>query len=181
MDLQTHIRLRQGTNYFRIRQTTPAGTNQHWMAYANVKIDVAADNEGAYPSVELVAKALAPKIRFHPKERHFPCSVEWFFSRCRLLSGSGDLQPDTKLGLDVATHFKIPDGMSVLSEGPLDPYNLPAATLAPSGSGTDGGEVDNISLCPMEAPRNGQAAWNHELSTRIYFSDRARDVMGPNG
>lgn len=172
VDLPTDIRLRKGTNYIRFRLTTPADDGQFWMEYGNVKLDVEADDEGAYPSVELIAKALAPKIRFHPKERHFPCSVEWFFSRCRLLSGGGDLQPFTYLGLDVATHFKIPDGMSVLSEGPLNPYNLPAATLADAGSRTDGGEVDNISLCPMEAVATWQpAAWNHELSTRIYFSD----------
>jgi hypothetical protein len=172
VDLPTDIRLRVGTNYIRFRLTTPADSSEFWMEYAAVKLEVEADTEGAYPSVELVAKALAPRIRFHPSERHFPCSVEWFVSRCRLLSGGGDLQPDTNsVGLDTATHFRVPSGMSVLSEGPLDPYNLPVATLADAGSRTDGGEVDNISFCPMEASRNGQAAWNHELSTRIYFSD----------
>jgi hypothetical protein len=177
VDLPTDLRLRDGTNYIRFRLTTPADTNQTWMDYSLIKIEVEADNEGAYPSVELVAKALAPKIRFHPSERHFPCSVEWFVGRCRLLSGGGELQPDKTAGFDIATHFRIPDGMSVLSEGPLDPYNLPAATLVDAGSRTDGGEVDNISLCPMEASRNGQAAWNHELSTRIYFSDYELETL----
>jgi hypothetical protein len=177
VDLPTDIRLRVGTNYIRFRLTTPADEAQYWMPYAAVKLEVEAGNEGAYPSIELVAKALAPTIRFHPSERHFPCSVEWFVSRCRLLSGSGELQPDTQFGVDVATHFKIPSTMSVTSQGPLDPNNLPAATLADAGSRTDGGEVDAISFCPMEAPANGQAAWNHELSTRIYFSDYELETL----
>jgi hypothetical protein len=171
-DLTVDEHLMSGTHYIRIR-VTAMRDSRSFIACCDLRLSVEPDavvmRPGGIHSTEYVAQLLAPNIRFHPSERHFPCSVEWFMQRCRLVAGHGELKPETTWGLDVATHFRLPDGMSVLREGPLDPALLPNSALQPPAKNAS--DDDNISLYPMEAAPGQEAAWNNEISTRVYFSD----------
>lgn len=178
-DVSFDVQLPAGTHCIRVRATTPSGSDNITyhdlrLTYHDLRLTVEPE-QPAFPSVALVARLLAPNIRFHPSERHFPCSVEWFMKRCRLIAGEGTLKPDTTVGFDKATHFRLPDGISVLKEGPIDAHNLIPSVVAAPAQGAS--EHDDISLCPMEAAPGTDAQWSNEISTRVYFSDYQLETL----
>jgi hypothetical protein len=87
-----------------------------------------------------VGRKIAPIVFFHPAERHFPASVEWFLQRTDLVRGSGTLTyGDGGIGLS-----RLPKGMSLITRGPLRVQELLHAT----SSTAPGTSNENVSLWP---------------------------------
>jgi Vacuolar protein sorting-associated protein 62 len=105
--------------------------------------------------VRMVAHVLAPRVLLHSKEQYFPCSVEWYLSRSRIvktvLNSDTTIDPPNRFDRSV-----IPRWMSVVSEGPVDGTKLRAASTAEFSPSN---QNDKVFLWPLEAKAGEQANW----------------------
>jgi hypothetical protein len=84
-----------------------------------------------------VAKRLAPIVYFHPKERFYPSSIEWYLQRSDLVRGKAKLSyGNGTFGLS-----RLNPGMTLIKRGPLTVDDL-------LGASNGAGENDDVSLWP---------------------------------
>jgi hypothetical protein len=115
--------------------------------------------------VEEIARRMAPKIRFHPDEQFYPCSVDWFLNRCSIVTGAASL--------DYSEHninFQLPPEMKLKIAGPLSADKLYGAS---NSTAFGGGEIDGISLFPMAAAPGTQPSY----SRKGYFTNYQLDTL----
>lgn len=108
----------------------------------------------------LVAIKLAPIVQLHSEEQHFPCAVEWYFSRSRLVRNDGN-----KPTISPPRRFAQVDPMKTIHEGPVDGSICRAAAHGQLG----GQETDNVFLWPREAAPGTEATWPGDTPFRGTF------------
>jgi hypothetical protein len=109
----------------------------------------------------MIASQLAPIVHLHPKETFFPCSADWYLSRCDLVLSPSDKAPTLDFSMAPgARPLKMTGEMKIVRAGPLDSFNFEGYRSERFGSAAN---TDRLFLWPMEGNRESDLRSSSKL------------------
>jgi hypothetical protein len=120
--------------------------------------------------IRAIAYQLAPIVHLHPNEMFFPCSVEWYLSRCDLVSSPSENAPTLDFSsLPGSRPLKMTSQMKVARAGPLDGFNFDGFRTKEGG---EAGNTNKIFLWPMQAAPGKSSSSDPWNSSKLYDYQR---------